>query len=187
MRHQGKPVKRWWFVRRGKQTLDELEPDHNFIFSNHWLERFQNRFNISLIRKTHCSQKPPTALESGIKKFHSSLLRLRNTGNFKASDLANMDQTPLPFVLDDGKTYEKKGLKEVWAQSGQSGLDKRQATVQLTVFADGVDRVRRTVIFRVKGLPISAKEYKVMTDESRSCIRKKLGVIRKLYKGIDFY
>ena len=54
-----------------------------------------------------------------------------------------MDHTPLPFVLDDGK----KGSKEVWAQSGQSGLDKRQATVQLTVFADGVDRVRPTVIF----------------------------------------
>ena len=80
------------------------------------------------------------------------MLRLGNTGNFKASDLANMDHTPLPFVLDDGKTYNKKGSKEVWAQSGQSGLDKRQATVQLTVFADGVDRVRPTVIFQGKGL-----------------------------------
>ena len=35
MRHQGKPVKRWWFVRQGKQILDELEPDQNFLFSNH--------------------------------------------------------------------------------------------------------------------------------------------------------
>ena len=43
-------------------------------------------------------------------------MRLRNTGNFKASDIANMDQTPLPFVLDDGKTYYKKGVKDVWAQ-----------------------------------------------------------------------
>ena len=50
-------------------------------------------------------------------------------------------------MLDDGKTYDKKGMKEVWSQSGQSGLDKRQATVQLTVFADGVDRVSPTVIF----------------------------------------
>ena len=43
------------------------------------------------------------------------------------SDLAN--QVPLPFVLGDGKTYNKKGGKEVWVQSGQSGLDKRQATI----------------------------------------------------------
>ena len=40
MRHRGKPVKRWWFVGRGKQILDELEPDHHFLFSNHWFERF---------------------------------------------------------------------------------------------------------------------------------------------------
>ena len=77
-----------------------------------------------------CSQQPLRALEPEIKKFHSSLLRLRNTGNFKVTDLAN-----------------KKGVKKIGAQSGQSGLDKRQAPVQLTVFADGVDRVRPTVIF----------------------------------------
>ena len=41
---------------------------------------------------------------------------------------------------------------------GQSGLDKRQATVQLTVFADEVDRVSPTAIFREKGLRISGKE-----------------------------
>ena len=81
---------------------------------------------------------------------------MRNTGNFEASDLANMDQTLLPFVLDDGKTYDKKGVKEGWVQSGQSGLDKRQATVHWTVFANGVDRVRPIVIFRGKGLRISA-------------------------------
>ena len=32
MRHQGKPVKRWSFVRRVKQILDELESDHNIFF-----------------------------------------------------------------------------------------------------------------------------------------------------------
>ena len=32
MRHQGKPVKRWWFVIRWKQILDELESDHIFFF-----------------------------------------------------------------------------------------------------------------------------------------------------------
>ena len=87
-----------------------------------------------------------------------------------------MDHTPLLFVLDDGKIYDKEGVKEVWAQSGQSSLDKRQATVQLTVFVDGVDSVRPTVIFRGKGLRISAKEkqshdrrLKVMYQEKAWC------------------
>ena len=61
-----------------------------------------------------------------------------------------MDQTPLPFVLDDGKTFDKKVVEEVWAQCGQSDLDERQATVELTVF--------------------------VITNESKSCI----GVIKRL-------
>ena len=49
-------------------------------------------------------------------------------------------------------------------------------TVQLTVFADRVDRVRPTVIFRGKGLQISAKEkqsydqrIKVMYQEKAWC------------------
>ena len=101
------------------------------------------------------------------------MLRFRNTGNFKASDLVNMDQTPLPLVLDDGKTYDEKDVEEVWVQSGQSNLDKSQTTVQLTVFADGVDRVRPTVVFRGKGFWISAKktklwQFKVMDQEEKA-------------------
>ena len=87
-----------------------------------------------------------------------------------------MSQTSLLFVLVDGKIYDKKGVKEVWTQSGESGLDMRQATVQLTVFAGGVDRVRPTVTFRGEGLRISAKEkqshdrrFKVMCQEKVWC------------------
>ena len=32
IRHQEKPVKRWWFVKLGNQKIDELEPDDNFFF-----------------------------------------------------------------------------------------------------------------------------------------------------------
>ena len=81
MRHQEKPVKRWRFLKRGKQILDELEPDNNSLFLNQWFEKFQNRYEISLRRKTHCFPQPSTALEPGIK-------------NFKKSDLVYMDQTP---------------------------------------------------------------------------------------------
>ena len=37
-----------------------------------------------------------------------------------------MDQMPLPFVLEDRKTYDKKSVIEVGAQSGQS--EPRQET-----------------------------------------------------------
>ena len=48
-----------------------------------------------------------------------------------------MDQTLLPFVMDDNRTYEKTGVYKVLIASGQSDLEKLQCTVQLTMFADG--------------------------------------------------
>ena len=71
-----------------------------------------------------------------------------------------MDQTPLPFVLDDGKSYDSTGAKEVWCSNASSGLDKRQCTVQLTIFADGVSRARPTIIFRGQGKKISPNEMR---------------------------
>ena len=46
-----------------------------------------------------------------------------------------MDQTPLPFAMDDSRTYEKPDA--VWIATGQSGLETSQYTVQLNIFADG--------------------------------------------------
>ena len=48
-----------------------MNPDHEFRFSNYWFEQFQNQYNISLQRMTHCPQKAPNNLEPVMKKFHS--------------------------------------------------------------------------------------------------------------------
>ena len=76
-------------------------------------------------------------------------------GKFSFSTVANVDQTPLPFTFNKGQGYDKKGTKTVWHQSG---LEKRQCTVQLTIFADGEPRVKPLVIFRGTGKRISKKE-----------------------------
>ena len=84
-----------------------------------------------------------------------------------------MDQMPLPFMLKGGKTYDKKGVKEVWIQNGQSGLDKRQVTIQLKVFADGVHRVGRASAFPGKGFRISAKEKQSYYRRARVMYQEK--------------
>ena len=59
-------------------------------------------------------------------------------GPWNLSDIANMDQTPLEFCFNTKRaTYETKGEKTVWTRTTGSGHEKRQCTVQLTVFADG--------------------------------------------------
>ena len=94
-----------------------------------------------------------------------------------------MDQTPLPFVLDDGKTYNDKGEKEIWCATARSGLDKRQCTVQLTIFADGKPRVRPTIIFRGQGKRVSKTEKMHGIQGYVSCFKTKLGVTRQSCKA----
>ena len=159
LRKEGRKVKRWWFDTRTKQLMNALYPDvKDLKYSDKWFRRFCKRKNISLRKTTHAAQHAPVNLAATISKFHAKLLRVRRRGNFQLGDIANMDQTPLPFVLDDGKRYDDARSKEVWSASAASALDKRQCTVQLTVFADGKQRVRPTIIFRGQGKRISKTE-----------------------------
>jgi hypothetical protein len=68
-------------------------------------------------------------------------------GRFKLSEIANMDQTPITFEFLLGKTCDFKGAKTVWIKEARSGWDRRQATLQLCVFADGKLRSRPLLIF----------------------------------------
>ena len=49
-----------------------------------------------------------------------------------------MDQTPMPFEMGTDLAYNETGTCTVWVKSLGSGLGQRQATVQLTVHADGI-------------------------------------------------
>ena len=160
LRKEGKSAKHWWFTSRARQFMQELHPDKadDFKYSDRWFQRFCKRYGISLRRKTHTSQKAPSDLRKPIENFHAKLLRERKRGTYKLADLANMDQTPLPFVLEDNKTYATKGSDEIWCATGSSGLDKRQCTVQLTIFANGSAHVPPLLIFRGKGMRINQEE-----------------------------
>ena len=71
-------------------------------------------------------------------------------GPWKTSDIANMDQTPLEFCFNtEGATYSSKGEKTVWCRTTGSGQDKGQCTAQLTIFADGIARVKPLLILKV--------------------------------------
>ena len=76
----------------------------------------------------------------------------------------NVDQSPLPFVIDTKKTYkllDKKNPenknKKVWVSQPTPGFEKRQCTLQICVRAAG-QQLRIAIIFRGKGLRISAAE-----------------------------
>ena len=158
MRKEGKQVKCCWFSSKERELVKEKYPDEAsyFKFSHRRFEGFCRRSRISLRKKTHAAQKSLAALRTAIEKFHTTSLQERKRGAFTLKGLSNIDQIPLLFVMDDNRTYEKTGAEEVWVASGQSGLEKRQCTVQLTNFADG-SALLLLLIFRGKGLRINSQ------------------------------
>lgn len=62
-----------------------------------------------------------------------------------------MDQVPLPFVVDQGTTYHTIGNEQVWVSQPSSGLDKRLATLQLCIRAEGDQNIKPALVFRGKG------------------------------------
>ena len=58
---------------------------------------------------------------------------------------------PIPFEYLEGRAYNHIGDKTIWIQASRSGWDKQQGTLQLTIFADGVLRVKPLLFFRGQG------------------------------------
>ena len=132
-----------------------------------WFSGFKRRYKISLRRPTNTAQNSPKDKEAAIMNFHRQIREIQlgdGKGDgpleerFGLNAIANVDQTPLPFSFTKGQTYETTNSSTVWVRGGQSGLDKRQCTIQLTIFADWEPRVKPFIIFRGKGKRISMKE-----------------------------
>ena len=165
LRKKGLKVKGWWFRTKAKQIFEELHPDETFQFSNTWFTGFKTRSRISQCRGTNTCQKEPADKKEAIRGFHRAIRNEAKSGDsvgqigkFELKQIANVDQTPLPFTFTGGTTYDDTGATTVWVRGGASGLDKRQCTAQLTLFADGEPRVKPLLIFRGKGKRIAFRE-----------------------------
>ena len=160
LRQKGLKVKHYWFKTRARQLMRKMHPGDDFRFSPGWFDRFKARNDLSY--------RLATNVEIKIRSFHQEIRRVAASeaaetgqlGKFSLATIANVDQTPLPFTFNKGQGYDQKGAKTVWHCGAQSGFDKRQCTVQLTIFADGEPRIKPLLIFRGKGLRISQAERK---------------------------
>lgn len=70
-----------------------------------------------------------------------------NEGGILEHRICNVDETPLLWEYLIGRTYNLQGAKTVWSKSADSGTEKRQCTLFLCVFTDGVPRVPSILIF----------------------------------------
>lgn len=166
-RAKGCKVSKLWLQKKMKSKIEECygqEEALKFKGSNNWFQRFKRRHGISFRRRTN---KKKLAADDGrqtIQKFHHNLReavkskrrRVNLTpdvkyGRWTPECRYNIDQVPLPFVVEQDKTYDVTGNKQVWVSQPSSGLDKRQATLQLCIRGDGDQHVKPAIVFRGKG------------------------------------
>jgi len=159
-----------WFRKASKGLFAKLYPERDpkeFRCSYGWFRNFLTWHQISLRSVTNIASKLPRDFGDSILTWmrynrRNSQLREgdqqrlsnyeRAVGRYHLQNICNMDQTPLPFEYLEGQTYNAIRDKTIWLQSTRSGWDKRQGTIQLTIFADGIPRVALLIFFRGKGI-----------------------------------
>lgn len=158
----GKPIRQGWFRRQSKSLFTKIYSDapQIFVFSHAWFTNFQKRWSISSRAITRKASKLPEEYQQLILEWlrfnrrnsqpRNSLERHRiisDIGRFRYSNILNLDETPIPFEYLDGRTFDITGNKTISVKTQQSGWDKRQATLILYIFADGIPRIKPKLIF----------------------------------------
>ena len=100
-----------------------------------------------------------------LRKWHAlTCERLIRTGRgdsrFLPKQRFNVDQTPMPFVIDTKRTYEQiehKHTKKIWIAQPGAGLEQRQCTVQICTHAERI-QPRIAIIFRGGGKIVGVDE-----------------------------
>ena len=175
-RDRGGKVTKQWLRTRMKVALRLKYGDEaadQFKGSKNWLYRYTKRNDISVRRRTNKKQQSSKEKIEIIQDFHRKLRKAVQSrrqrdpafdtkwGRWLSCNRWNVDQVPLPFVVDQDRTYADKGAQSVWIAQPGSGLEKRQATLQLVIRPEGEQSVKPTIVFRGLGKisPKEAQEY----------------------------
>lgn len=183
----GRPVRDGWFRRKATELWKETYPhtgSNFFLFSRGWFQGFLSRHRIVLRFVTNTAQSLPDDFKQQILEWlrfnrRNRILTLlvpfsatpspqslhficnHDGGGIPDHRICNVDETPLPWEYLTGRTYHVQGANTVWSKSAESGSEKRQCTLFLCIFADGVPRVPPILIFTaVTGDKIREKESK---------------------------
>ena len=163
-RAKGCKVSKLWIKKKMKAKIEACygkEAADKFKASDTCFQRFKKRHKISFRRRWNKKKNSTDDARETIQRFHQNLrkaVRRRNGsatnakyGRWLPRNRYNIDQVPLPFVIDQDKTYDFTGNKQVWVSQLSTGLDKRQATLQLCIRAEGEQNVKPALAFRGKG------------------------------------
>ena len=170
-RGKGHHVNFNWLWSKARVIYRNQLNDETAVVKKHVITTFLKRYNIRMRCRQRNKKLPKEAFREDLRKWHAIMReRLLRTGlndsydnkwgRFKPNQRFNVDQTPMPFVVNTKRTYEelqKNHEEKIWISQPGSGLDKRQCTVQMLTRADG-EQPRIAIIFRGTGKSIREDE-----------------------------
>lgn len=140
----GQPQVRAW----GRHAMQELHPgmfneegECAFKFSDHWLQRFMDRFDLSFRRATTSNKALLSQVHThaAITQYHLSMAALQRQGNADpvhgyadGKTVYNRDQTPICLAAPSARTIESRGKQSVLI-IGDERDQKRLSTLNLCI------------------------------------------------------
>ena len=156
-----------WFWIKGKKISNNIGAP---LFTKSAAQEFIKRYKLKVRRIQRKKQEDKECFVDALRNWHTQyregLIKSQKPGSkfdkvwgrFLPHQRFNVDQVPMPFILDKKTTYESpKGRNEkVWIACPGSGLEKRQCSLQLCFSPE--NDVRIEIIFRGKGKRITEME-----------------------------
>ena len=162
-RNKNRLISRGWFRRTSQRLFRSLYGvEFDFQFTYGWFDGFRKRWNIVRRRLTNQAQKLPTdqlVVVNSFLRFIRKVSWAPIGSRYSPAVILNLDETPVPFEFLDGYTYDLKGATTISGKSLRSGWGKRQATLIVYIFADGIKRCKPTLIFYGSDTTKSREEF----------------------------
>ena len=163
-RARGHRVDFHWLWSKGRVIHRRLTGDESSQLGHHVITRFLHDYKIRMRTKQRGKKKSKEAMVEPLKKWHATYRErcIRPVkpgydpkwGGFLPPLRLNVDQSPLPFVVNSTRTYEYVEKKDknhnTWISQPGSGLDKRQCSLQILFRPEG-KQPKLGIVFRGKG------------------------------------
>ena len=140
------PLLRWIFehceqglqvtTRMVRKVAEDIVPnfrEKTIVAKNQVVRRFLHRVGLTHRVATHVAQKSHHETEAASIEFMEFMRR--KVANMNPDHVINMDQTPIPFLYHNNRTWNKKGMRTIHVRA--STTETKRATLAATVTMSG--------------------------------------------------
>eukprot|EP01043_Picozoa_sp_COSAG02_P029738 COSAG02_NODE_1864_length_10606_cov_17.350148_3_plen_476_part_00 len=149
-----------WLRVRAKQLIaqnPQWSNGHQFEASGTWRRAFMRRADLTVRRKTNSKRHSVIERRELLLNWHRRFrLHLQGGeqqcpiyGRYDREHRFNVDQVPLPFVIEKNQTVDLRGVESVQIKTPGESYEKRQATLQICFRGIG-EQPKLAIIFRGK-------------------------------------